>query len=162
MWLLFWSSFCLLQAKRKFIIMCVIIRLSVTLQRSENMDLQRVEFLESSESFKLVSNFFFYHSISYQFKVIVTWNSWSLPPFRCESSESTRVRGEMEPKNHLRDFSFSWIQYDGTRSLVAKKTNFLNIIYCLPTTYPICDPIFRDTWTKEYTEQTHKWPFQAL
>ncbi|KAL1195366.1 hypothetical protein V5N11_021119 [Cardamine amara subsp. amara] len=42
------------EAKRKFIIMCLIIRLSVILQRSENMDLQEVEFLESSESFKLV------------------------------------------------------------------------------------------------------------
>nr|VDD55662.1 unnamed protein product [Brassica oleracea] len=42
------------KAKRKFIIMCVIIRLSVLLQRSESMDLQEVEFLESANSFKLV------------------------------------------------------------------------------------------------------------
>ncbi|CAF2260437.1 unnamed protein product, partial [Brassica napus] len=42
------------KAKRKFIIMCVIIRLSVLLQRSESMDLQEVEFLESTDSFKLV------------------------------------------------------------------------------------------------------------
>ncbi|KAF8107989.1 hypothetical protein N665_0115s0004 [Sinapis alba] len=42
------------KAKRKFIIMCLIIRLSVLLQRSENMDLQEVEFFESANSFKLV------------------------------------------------------------------------------------------------------------
>ncbi|CAN8294837.1 unnamed protein product [Cochlearia groenlandica] len=42
------------EATRKFIILCLIIRLSVLLQRSENMDLQEFEFLESSESFKLV------------------------------------------------------------------------------------------------------------
>ncbi|CAH8357851.1 unnamed protein product [Eruca vesicaria subsp. sativa] len=42
------------KAKRKFIIMCLIIRLSVLLQRSENMDLQEFEFLESTNSFKLV------------------------------------------------------------------------------------------------------------
>uniref|UniRef100_A0A1J3IRF8 Exopolyphosphatase n=1 Tax=Noccaea caerulescens TaxID=107243 RepID=A0A1J3IRF8_NOCCA len=42
------------ETRRKFIIMCLIIRLSVILQRSENLDLQEVEFLEPSESFKLV------------------------------------------------------------------------------------------------------------
>ncbi|KAL0697492.1 hypothetical protein Bca4012_053614 [Brassica carinata] len=42
------------KAKRKFIIMCLIIRLSVLLQRSEKMDLQDVEFLESANSFRLV------------------------------------------------------------------------------------------------------------
>lgn len=42
------------KAKRKFIIMCLIIRLSVLLQRSESMDLQVFEFLESANSFKLV------------------------------------------------------------------------------------------------------------
>jgi len=42
------------EAKRKFIILCLITRLSVTLQRNENMDLQEVEFIESSEIFKLV------------------------------------------------------------------------------------------------------------
>lgn len=57
MWLL-WSLCCLLQAKQKFIILCLITRLSVILQRSENVDLQEFEFLESSESFKLVSKFF--------------------------------------------------------------------------------------------------------
>lgn len=46
----------LLQAKRNFIILCLIVRLSVILQRSENLDLQEVEFLESAQSFKLVSN----------------------------------------------------------------------------------------------------------
>lgn len=47
------------QTKQKFIIMCLIIRLSVILQRSENLDLQEVKFRESSESFKLVSYIFF-------------------------------------------------------------------------------------------------------
>ncbi|VVA90583.1 unnamed protein product [Arabis nemorensis] len=42
------------KAKRKFIILCLIVRLSVILQRSENIDLQEVEFLESAQSFKLV------------------------------------------------------------------------------------------------------------
>ncbi|XP_023645202.1 uncharacterized protein LOC17900328 [Capsella rubella] len=42
------------EVKKKFIILCLITRLSVILQRSENMDLKEVEFLESSESFKLV------------------------------------------------------------------------------------------------------------
>lgn len=42
------------KAKRKFIVMCLITRLSVLLQRSESMDLQEVEFLESADSFKLV------------------------------------------------------------------------------------------------------------
>ncbi|XP_024008199.1 uncharacterized protein LOC18993958 isoform X1 [Eutrema salsugineum] len=42
------------KAKRKFIIMCLVIRLSVILQRTENMDLQEFAFLESAESFKLV------------------------------------------------------------------------------------------------------------
>ncbi|CAA7037101.1 unnamed protein product [Microthlaspi erraticum] len=42
------------ETRRKFIIMCLIIRLSVILQRSERLDLQQVEFLEPSESFKLV------------------------------------------------------------------------------------------------------------
>ncbi|XP_010458199.1 PREDICTED: uncharacterized protein LOC104739511 [Camelina sativa] len=42
------------EAKQKFVILCLITRLSVILQRSENVDLQEVEFLGSSESFKLV------------------------------------------------------------------------------------------------------------
>jgi hypothetical protein len=66
----------LLQAKRKFIILCLITRLSVTLQRNENMDLQEVEFIESSEIFKLVSTSF-NHSTSYteQTHIITISNS---------------------------------------------------------------------------------------
>ncbi|KAG7645646.1 HD domain [Arabidopsis thaliana x Arabidopsis arenosa] len=64
------------EAKRKFIILCLITRLSVTLQRNENMDLQEVEFIESSEIFKLVSTSF-NHSTSYteQTHIITISNS---------------------------------------------------------------------------------------
>lgn len=43
------------------------------------MDLQDVEFLESANSFRLVSKLCLYHSISYHYIALMTWKFSSLP-----------------------------------------------------------------------------------